>query len=202
MIEIRNPTKQESVFLVDILLDTFSDKFSHIFNNDLEKGRSVITKFYEEITDKELTTYFIAVEDNSVLGAIHLTYHDAPESSDSVSSIVHIFQTLGIFRGISATVAFALMDSKDFNKNSCYVDFLGVLPTSQGKGIGSKLMEKANEFAKSKNFPLLSLSVIGRNTGAIRLYEKLGFKIIKKNSSILTRLLYGFSDFFYMEKTL
>ena len=76
---------------------------------------------------------------------------------------------MGIFRGISATVAFALMDSKDFNRDSYYVDFVGVLQASQGKGKGkgSLLMSKAEDFAKSKNFWLLSLSVIGRNTGAI-----------------------------------
>ena len=67
MLEIRNPTHQEFTAIVDILIDTFSDKFSRIFNNDLGKGRTVINKFYETITDNELSSYFVAVENNVVL---------------------------------------------------------------------------------------------------------------------------------------
>ena len=201
MIEIRNPTHQEVSIIVDILMITFSDKFSHIFDNDLEKGRSVIYKFYETITNEELNNYFVAVEDDNVLGAIHLTYHGAKENTSS-SSIVYAFQTLGIFRGIRATFALALLDFRDFDKKSCYVDFLGVLPAFQGKGIGTKLLDEADEFARSENFNLLSLSVIGRNTEAIKLYEKLGFRKKRYKSSVLGRLLLGVPDFFYMEKTL
>lgn len=201
MIEIRNPTNQEVNVIVDILTDIFSDKFSHIFQNDLENGKLVICKFYKDSSYEELSNYFVAVEHDRVLGVIHLTYYGAKENS-SLSSIIYTLQKLGIFRGIKATVAFALLDFKDFNKSSCFVDFVGILPVFQGRGIGKLLLKKAEEFARYKKFHILSLNVIGKNKGAIKLYQKLGFKKIKYNKSVLGRLFFGIKDFFYMEKIL
>ena len=44
------------------------------------------------------------------------------------------------------------------------------------KGIGSKLLEKLIETSKQKNVISLTLEVNYKNTPAIRLYEKYGFK--------------------------
>ena len=201
MIEIRNPTQNEVNVIVDILLDAFADKFSYIFNNELEKGREIIEKYYQTIHKDELDNHFVAVEDNTILGAIQLKYKGAKSSTGNVS-LTDIISKLGIFRGLSATVALSVLDYEDFNKDSCYVSFVGVLPESRGKGIGTKLLEKAEEFARSNNLPLLSLSVIGTNTGAIKLYKNLDFKKIKHNNTVLGSLLFGVTEYYYMEKTL
>ena len=200
-IEIRHAINQDVNVIVNILLDVFKDKFSHMFDNDLDKGRLKIEKFYEELCSEELDDYFVTVQEDKILGVIHFTHKESIENSDT-SSILQIFNTLGIFKGLRATMALAMLDSKKFNKKSCYIDFMGVLPDAQGKGIETVLINKAEEFARSKNYPLLSLNVIGKNNGITKQYEELGFKMIKYDSGFLSSKLFGISDYYYLEKTL
>jgi len=53
---------------------------------------------------------------------------------------------------------------------------LAVLKELQGKGIGKKLLQKALDFAKSKNCPRVFLFVADDNPPALRLYEEFGFQ--------------------------
>lgn len=67
---------------------------------------------------------------------------------------------------------------KTFNNISqgrFYVSSLYVLPEFQGFRIGSMLMKKAEEIAKSKNFDRIWLGVMSKNIKALKWYEKKGF---------------------------
>jgi ribosomal protein S18 acetylase RimI-like enzyme len=50
-----------------------------------------------------------------------------------------------------------------------------VAPEGQGKGIGSMLMLKAEEWARSQGFRWLTLSVFAQNIRAREMYERLGY---------------------------
>lgn len=54
-----------------------------------------------------------------------------------------------------------------------------VLPQTQGKGYGKKLIEKVIQLIKEKNMHILDLNV-NRNNTAISFYEKLGFTVIRE----------------------
>lgn len=46
----------------------------------------------------------------------------------------------------------------------------------RGKGVGKKLIKFAEKSSKNKGVQRMNLSVVSSNTGAIGLYQKLGFK--------------------------
>ncbi len=54
----------------------------------------------------------------------------------------------------------------------------------QGKGVGTALMEKAENYAKSKGARRVELEVFGKNTNAITLYKARGYEIegVKKEA--------------------
>lgn len=52
---------------------------------------------------------------------------------------------------------------------------LYLLPSHQGRGIGTKIVQDLSRDARSRNVPV-TLSVLKSNPRAIRLYEKLGFR--------------------------
>jgi GNAT superfamily N-acetyltransferase len=54
-----------------------------------------------------------------------------------------------------------------------------ILPTAQGKGMGSKFLAKIKEVAKSNDQKSLLLNVNKYNQGAINFYEHLGFVNIR-----------------------
>jgi len=53
---------------------------------------------------------------------------------------------------------------------------LGIAPEHRGKGLGSILLGRAAEGFRSAGLRQMHLEVTTENTGAIRLYERLGFK--------------------------
>jgi ribosomal protein S18 acetylase RimI-like enzyme len=65
-----------------------------------------------------------------------------------------------------------------FNRGTCFVGRLIVHPEHQKKGIGTKLMETIEKiFPSTARFELFTGS---RSEGNIRLYEKLGYRIFRK----------------------
>ena len=51
-----------------------------------------------------------------------------------------------------------------------------VVPGQQGRGIGQRIMQHAEEMARAGGFRILGLMVSSHNQPAIRLYEKLAFR--------------------------
>ena len=59
---------------------------------------------------------------------------------------------------------------------SFHINILAVYPEFRGRGVGSMLLDHAKHLAKSKGFDRLSLAVFEENSGAVRLYQRHGFK--------------------------
>jgi len=55
-----------------------------------------------------------------------------------------------------------------------------VMPGYQGSGIGRHLMEQSIQALRRKNYEALSLTVTSTNRQAVELYERLGFRTVKK----------------------
>lgn len=60
--------------------------------------------------------------------------------------------------------------------DTVYISDMSVLPEYRNMGIGRKLLDKANEFAKEKGIKYIKLIVFADNIKAMSLYEKKGFK--------------------------
>jgi ribosomal protein S18 acetylase RimI-like enzyme len=65
---------------------------------------------------------------------------------------------------------------------------LGVRASFRGQGVGTRLMQVLIERARSAGLPGLSLSVEPDN-GALRLYERLGFRPVGRSGGSLTMTL-------------
>mmetsp|Transcript_2248 Transcript_2248/g.2720 ORF Transcript_2248/g.2720 Transcript_2248/m.2720 type:complete len:198 (-) Transcript_2248:81-674(-) len=67
--------------------------------------------------------------------------------------------------------------------NEVYVDQLSVAAKARGRGVGTKLLEKAEEFARSEpGIEILTLDVL-RGNKAVSLYERFGFEIISPKNA-------------------
>lgn len=59
-----------------------------------------------------------------------------------------------------------------------FVDDLGVLKAFRGRGIGAALLTRSFEAFRSKGYPSVMLNVdSGNETGAVRLYERVGMRV-------------------------
>ena len=80
------------------------------------------------------------------------------------------------------------------------VDSLAVDRSARGMGVGTALMRRAERMARSMGKRTMSLGVIGENDGAIRLYERLGYRTTRTWRGFLIRLAAGSSEVRRMEK--
>lgn len=59
------------------------------------------------------------------------------------------------------------------------VQNVGILPGHRGRGVGTALLRKALHGFRQAGVHRVSLEVTAENVGAIRLYERLGFSVVK-----------------------
>lgn len=90
-----------------------------------------------------------------------------------------IVATLGLFKGNDAEDCFNWQDK---NAKSMYVGRVGVKVSYLRQGIGSVLVNKAKDLAKSKGVEYLRLLVATINTPATNLYLKHGFNKVTGES--------------------
>jgi ribosomal protein S18 acetylase RimI-like enzyme len=61
-----------------------------------------------------------------------------------------------------------------------YIDRLGVDPARQGTGLGSFMLERVEEIARSSGLKELSLETAEMAVGNVRLYRRHGFEIVRR----------------------
>ena len=94
----------------------------------------------------------------------------------------------------------ALLVHGSVRRDEFIVDTLVVDGSCRGMGVGTALMNRAEDKAKSMGKRVMSLWVIGENEGAIRLYERLGYETTQTSRGFFVRLAVGDSEARRMEK--
>jgi ribosomal protein S18 acetylase RimI-like enzyme len=123
----------------------------------------------------------VCIRDNRVAGLIILhTGH--PIGRGSAMNYWHtLSQTWGIVRTPRAFVGGLSQNTYLTRRiphapDLVYIEALAVAPGSRGRGIGTRLLAEAEEFARSQGRTRLALHVLHSNTGARRLYLRSGFR--------------------------
>ena len=62
------------------------------------------------------------------------------------------------------------------------IDEIQILPDQQNRGLGARVIEDVIESAR-KRYKRLSLHLGLKNTGAFRLYERLGFQEVRRSET-------------------
>ncbi len=85
---------------------------------------------------------------------------------------------------------------------SLYIAGLATYEGFRGQGIGTQLMERTEQRAREEGRPSLSLIVFEANTGAKRLYDRLGFKEKDRRAIIPHPLIHVTGDALLMVRPL
>ena len=85
-------------------------------------------------------------------------------------------------------------------KGACHVAMIAVKVNARGRGVGTKLLEFGRKFALEKGLTGYTLHVDADNKMAYDLYKRFGFKIIKRQRSLLARWLFGTKEWYYMSQ--
>lgn len=79
-----------------------------------------------------------------------------------------------------------------------YICALALFPDFRGQGVGSQFLSIAHQQAAERNFSELSLLCFEQNTGALKLYERNGFKVIARTPVVPHPLIRHTGDLLLM----
>ena len=146
--------------------------------------------------------YFVALEGEEILGVLILK--GVSGEKDSYKPRL-AFGTLLKKYGLSSL--FRLLQLWWIGRyqppyGEIYIDSISVSPEARGKGIGTKLLNFAGHLAAERQFRRLSLDVMVENTGARSLYERMGFRVVKRYRFRRLKRGLGYSGSCFMTKEL
>ncbi|MFK7992592.1 MAG: N-acetyltransferase family protein [Granulosicoccus sp.] len=102
-----------------------------------------------------------------------------------------LLSELGWMKGNRAAVVLSLYERKA-RYEELLMDGIVVDPEYRGRGVGGQLFSKLVTYAESENYLTIRLDVIDTNSGARRLYERLGFCEEKTETFEFLRSILGF----------
>ena len=115
---------------------------------------------------------------------------------------VAVFARFWPWQAIRILFNLLLLAGRGASFDEFVVDVVAVSEASRGLGLGTALMERAEDRAREMGKRRMTLQVIGENAGAIRLYERLGFRTVRAQGGFLVRLAAQTSEVRTMEKFL
>lgn len=109
---------------------------------------------------------------------------EGPSYAERRREIIAKGLSYGAFAG-GRMVGALIMEKRDWNR-TLHVEDLEVMPDWQGRGVGRRLMEKADEVARGLGVRAITLETQNTNFPAIRFYRQNGYEIECVDLSLYT----------------
>jgi ribosomal protein S18 acetylase RimI-like enzyme len=138
-----------------------------------KKNFSPMTFFYDQSISIDHNSNFSFNDVESVLGPLFLSYYGNEQLRSLISSVDHIWCVFD--KKINQYIACALVQSHP-EDNVLYIKLFGVDKSSQGQGIGTRLLKAIKTWGERKKYFAVILHTQINNLKAIGLYEKVGFR--------------------------
>jgi len=200
MATIRRDEAHDTAAVAELLTEAFSDEFRCIFGKRIAQGRKALTEMFIHHWDMGFDGTYVKEVNGEVVGFITLQTKESPSMPiwPALRAFLRHLGFLGIARALIGLPFFM----KRIGREDCYIEALGVGKGWQGQGIRSALLKQAEEYAKERGKPYLTLEASRTNGAAIRLYRRLGFTVVRQLSSPLIGRLFGTSGWVFMRKNL
>ena len=108
------------------------------------------------------------------------SYLDSHYSLEGLGKMFHTPDVHGFIAEIEGAPAACQRTQYNREEGRFYVQSLYVLPSCQGKGLGTLLMEAAETCARRYGVNAVWLGVMVHNSGALAWYRNMGFEFVEK----------------------
>ena len=159
--------KDQETTVARIIYEAFENKFRNIFGSR-DKSIYMIAKYLRN--DRTV----VALHEGVVVGVAGLEF----ERKGFVDmSFWQVLQELGF--GVFRVMLLGWIFYRRVKEKELLLETLAVEGSMRGKGIGSHLLKFIIDFADSRGYERVRLSVIDTNEKARRLFERIGFRKVK-----------------------
>ena len=166
----------DASFLVPLVAESSGGVWPAVWKAFAQNGESVEKAGARYLANPENNLSVdntILVESNGIRIGAMISYRENPVVGKSDESRARsplprdLFDALQPYRELS-------------DPNSLFISELCLLSEARGQGLGTRLLEHARESAAEQSLPRVTLRVFSANTGAVRLYERFGFRQISE----------------------
>ena len=191
----RQLTETQKEQAARLFYESFSLKFDHFYwlKGDADKATALLQ--YGMNYQKGM----YALQEERVVGGIalltgkggyeHYTFAEVKQFYGRLKALWFIFRQF-----------FYHIFSGRHGKDSVHVAELFVEESARGQGIGTRLLVEAEGYARTLGRRFLTLDVVDTNVGALRLYQRLGFEIIRTLPTGFFTRGAGFKKVYAMKK--
>ena len=143
---------------------------------------------------------FSAQEDDALVGLLALQTKDWNFLNFSFDAL---YDRYGLWKGTLKALALNYLQHRP-RSGELYVEGVAVVDSVRGQGVGTRLFQVLMDDSQTRGYDLISLEVIDTNKRALKLYERLGFKMQKRTKLWPANKLIGwpFKESILMEYTL
>ncbi len=180
---------------VDDALRVVHDAFAEKFRIGFRHADDLIRLFRDSV---DRTSCLSALVDGQFAGLLTIRTDGQEFYHLNVGALFTRFSPLRALRMLLNLLLLA----DELKGDEFVVETLAVDPAYRGMGIGTALLQKAEERARSMGKYTMSLGVVGENAGAIRLYERVGYRRTYTWDGYLVRLATGSAEVHRMEKAI
>lgn len=188
--KIEKLSELDSSYL-DQVTKIFGESFGHMFEG-FTKDIDTLAKCFGKSFVQEMV--YVYIKDDNVLGFISASSVGGRAMAIDREPFIKAF---GKIKGkifcwqIEKIMSKVIVESE----KECYIDFLAVAKNARRRGIGEILL---NYIHNDKRYEKYTLEVLSKNINAKKLYENVGYIVIKEEKNIFMRLS-GQGSAFIME---
>jgi ribosomal protein S18 acetylase RimI-like enzyme len=181
-----NPNKHDYHKVAELMYSVDFRTYLEVFKTK-EKGILAIEDLLliegrEALNQINSKMYLILKGTDNIIGLLQVV---KGKKDNLLSDMVFLFRNVklaNVFKFLYIYFLDSLVLS-DFNENDLYVAEIAIDESKRGQGLGTKIIKKVIEKAKEKGFKRVVLDADLRNTGAIKLYESIGFRKLSEKSA-------------------
>ncbi len=177
---------------IKIYCEAFYQKLIPLVGN-----RQKITPFIKKTTDFDACFY--AINSGKVLGIAGI--QDRANNFIRNVSLGELLKDFTLLRSLLIRYVYRYKTAK-VAEDLVRIDSIAVAKDARGTGIGTALINKVFEYAADNNLKKVMLEVVDTNSGAKRLYERLGFEVVREKKYGLITKRAGFTSEFIMLRKL
>jgi ribosomal protein S18 acetylase RimI-like enzyme len=196
IIETLNIEKHNLKRVSELLFSMDSDFHLKIFK---DKEKAIEANKKRILLDNEgIIEYVLLKENKEIIGYILLEKgnEEIARYLQPINDVIGFLKmSFSLLKGLPLSVAIKFIYSElsyffilsKLKYGDLYISGLAISDKEQGKGFGTLLLNETMKIAKNGNFKRVTLDVDINNKNAIKLYQKIGFKIVNKKCGVFNK---------------
>lgn len=167
--KIRSATKQDTRAIAELALMAGEGIPAYFWAQSQQEGEDIIDvgarNALSEIENFSYRNVQLALLDGEIAGMMLAYRLPTADQAEDINTFPEFIRPL--------------IELEQCVPDSYYINMLASYPKFRNRGIGTALMERVDALAREAGCSLSSVEVFEENRGAMRLYERLGYRVIE-----------------------